>query len=130
MGIELDVEVDTSAAMAMLQNGLDNLTDGVSAALDQGGSEMQDTAQSIVHVRTGRLRSSITYSVDGLTLTFTATAYYAPYVEFGHMTRTAKHPIHPRHRVPAEPFLRPAFYQVLPQLEDAIAAAVANAFGQ
>jgi hypothetical protein len=124
MGIELDVEVDTSAALAMLQDGLDNMTESIGEALDQGGSQMKDAAQGMVRVRTGYLRSTITYEVDGLTLTLTALASYAKYVEFGHHQHGTGRFVGPF------PFIRPAFYQIYPQLQDAIAAAVANAFGQ
>jgi len=121
--VSIDVQVDAEAAIDMLQNGLDNLVNGITQALDQGGADLVETAQSIVPVRTGYLRSTISYEVDGLNLIFQALARYAKFVEFGHHTRgKVKHMVAPR------PFMRPAFYQLLPQIENAIAAAAANAF--
>ena len=127
MVVEIDVEVDTSSVIAMLQDGLENLEDSVEQALDQGGSQICDEARTIVPVAAkahskrehpGFLRSTIGYSAEGMTLQIFATAYYAGFVEFG--TR----------KMAARPYMRPAFNQFYPELQDAIAAAAANAFGQ
>lgn len=118
MGVQLTVEVDTSSVIEMLQAGIDGLEESLTEAMDQAGSQMADVARSIVPVRTGFLRSTIYHEVDGLSLTLTADASYAGYVELG--TRYMK----------AEPYIRPAFYQVYPMLLDALQAAAANAFNQ
>ena len=114
--------MDAGAAIEMLRSGLENLKDSLAQALDKSGADLVDAAQSIVPVRTGFLRSSIHYDVEELTLTFEAAAPYAKYVEFGHHTRGGKHVVAPR------PFMRPAYYQLLPQIQDELATAAANAF--
>ena len=82
--------------------------------LDQNGSEIVSYAQSIVPVHTGFLRDSIQYHVEGTVLYVLAAAYYAKYVEYG--TRHMK----------AEPYMRPALDNQLPQLRADLAAAVLN----
>ena len=77
---------------------------------------MRDFSRAIVPVRTGYLRSTIAYIASEDELILTATASYSPYVEFG--TRHAR----------AQPFIRPSFYMVLPQLRQEIAEAVADGF--
>ena len=129
MVVSIDVEVDVGAAVDMLQNGLDDLVEGLTEALDQAGADMVDAAQSMAPVRTGFLRDSIHYEVDGLTLVFEAAAPYAKFVEYGHAARSGwKVKGRVVGHVPPHPFMRPSFYEVLPQLQDALAAAAANAF--
>lgn len=76
--------------------------------LDQGGADIQALAEQLVHVRTGYLRSTIYHRVEGLALEAGATADYASFQEFG--TR----------RMPAAPFLRPAFDAYQQRIYDAL----------
>jgi hypothetical protein len=100
----------------MLQNGLANLQNGITAALDRGGADLVDYARGIVPIRTGFLRSSIGYTVTGTDLEFIAAANYAAYVEYGTRYMTE------------EPYMRPAVDFCLPKITDDLAASVANAF--
>lgn len=61
-------------------------------ALRTLGREMKRTAESIVKVKTGKLKRSIFWRVVGMVLHFGAAAHYAGYVEHG----TRPHIIRPR----------------------------------
>lgn len=78
------------------------------ALLRQGqqiGAQIERRAKRLAPVDTGRLRSSITHTVeqtgDGVLVTVYSDVEYAPYVEAG-----------TRHQE-AQPFLRPALHQVV-----------------
>jgi HK97 gp10 family phage protein len=109
------VEVDDQAS-PMLAAALQKLQDQINAGLDEAGNEIVIYAQQIVPVRTGFLRSTITYTVADGTLTVMATAPYAAYVEFG--TR----------RMRAKPYIRPAIDAYMRLIESSITEQVAAAF--
>ena len=98
----------------MRLDGMDELQDALNRAADidrpvreivkRRTSEMNRKAQRLVPVgKTGDLRRSILsfYENNGLTGVTRAGMHYAPYVEYG--TRY----------MAAQPFLRPAFYEVV-----------------
>lgn len=76
---------------------------------DQIGMMMQEDAEAIVPVETGRLQDSITYFIEGTgmeaVLYFGAMAPYAAYVELGHIQWQSGN------WVPAEPFIRPVLFK-------------------
>ena len=110
------------------------------------GSRIQASAQEKAPVKTGVLKESIQYKVNGGTLTIEATAPYAEFQEFGTATRgefpkgpyiirpkkakylvfsidgkqiRTKKVIHPG--IPAHPYLRPAAMEVMGPLLDKLA---------
>jgi HK97 gp10 family phage protein len=113
--VQIDIEVDDQAS-PMLEAALANIQDQINAGLDEAGNEIVIYAQQIVPVRTGRLRSSITYTVADGQLIIMATAPYAKYVEFG--TR----------RMRAEPYIRPAIDAYMDALTSSIEEQVLDAF--
>jgi len=121
--------VEASAAIAALQNGIANIPKAIRQALDSGGAQMQAIAQGLVPVRTGRLQASISYTASETELTFTASAPYSRYIEFGHAIRSGwkvKGPV-VGYAAP-RPFMRPAFHAVMPQLLEDLAVAIAQGF--
>ena len=100
----------------MLQAMAANIPNAIASSLDKAGQQMQMFAQAIVPVRTGHLRSTIAYSASEDELILSASASYAGYMEFG--TR----------RMTPRPYLRPAFYAVLPQISSDIADAILQGF--
>ena len=135
MGVS--ISVDASAAIAMLQNGAANLPQAIQQAFEKGGSQMQAMAQSLVRVVTGTLQASITYTASSTELIFTATAFYAHWVEFG---RGPVRPIHAKALhwgnvfvtyagpAPPHPFMRPAFAAVFPEMVSEMADSIAQGF--
>jgi len=89
------------AAGAKVQSALQ---DDLAYALSFG----YDVAYSLCRVRTGYLRSTLRWWIQGLKGVLEATAYYAGFVEFG--TR----------RTPAYPFIRPGSDQAVAQFMEAI----------
>lgn len=78
-----------------------------------GGLDMVEYARQIVPVRTGFLRSTITFQHEGQGhFWFGATASYAKYVEFG------------TSRMIAQPYIRPALTRFLPDSVRNIAEAL------
>ena len=127
--MSVSITVDASAAITALRNGIANIPKAIRQALDQGGSQMQALAQSIVPVRTGRLQASISYTASETELIFTASAPYSKFVEFGHAVRSGwkvKGPV-VGYAAP-RPFMRPAFHAVMPQLLEDLAVAIAQGF--
>jgi HK97 gp10 family phage protein len=116
MPVSIRVQVDASAAIAMLRAGAANMPNAIANSLERAGQNMVNYAQGIVPVRTGYLRSTITYEADEEELTLTATASYAGFVEFG------------TSRMAADPYLRPAFYAVMPQIADDLLEAITRGF--
>lgn len=78
------------------------------------GRKTTNMAKSLCPVDTGRLRSSITYEVEDLTVRIGSDVEYAIYVEMG--TRSQR----------ARPYLRPAFFAAVSQAAagGSVAAAV------
>jgi HK97 gp10 family phage protein len=77
-------------------------------AVSKVGHDMESTAQEIVPVDTGYLKSSISLDVVGLGFELGPTAEYGGYVEEG------------TSRMSPEPYLGPAFDRHLPNLEQAL----------
>jgi hypothetical protein len=80
------------------------------------GPRISDAAKGYCPVRTGDLRDSIEDTVEDHTLYVSATGsdrrWYATFVELGHRVFHPSTRIVGPEEVPAEPFLRPALYQV------------------
>jgi HK97 gp10 family phage protein len=113
--VQIQIDVDDQAT-PMLEAALARIQDQINAGLDEAGNEIVIYAQQIVPVRTGRLRSSITYTVADGQLIIMATAPYALYVEFG--TRKMR----------AEPYIRPAIDAYMDALTSSLAEQILDAF--
>lgn len=68
----------------------------IARALEAVGATAEGYAKELCPVDTGRLRDSITYSVDDNTVYLGSDVEYAPYVEFG------------THKQKPQPFMSPA----------------------
>lgn len=88
----------------------------VQAALEDVMQATAEAARGYCPVRTGYLRSTIYSKVDGFNAEVGATADYAAYVELG------------TSRMSAEPFLRPAFEAMKPEIAAALLEALMAAF--
>lgn len=92
---------ETSEMLKALQR---KVSGQVHVELGKGAEKIVAVAKTIVPVRTGRLQRSIMYGVAGLMkFEVGSPVYYAAYVEYG----TTK--------MRAQPYLRPAINQVLPE---------------
>lgn len=78
----------------------EHLREPLTRELERLGQSIEDSARSLVPVRTGRLRNSLMHEVRGLTLKVgSRDVPYSMYVEYG------------TSRSPAQPYLRPAIEQ-------------------
>ena len=101
------------------QVAIDKLDEGLQAkvfeCLAAWAASVKEEAMRLVPVKTGYLRSTIYATVQGWVATIGASATYAIFVEMG--TR----------RMAAEPYLWPAVYGALPELESLIVEAIEQA---
>lgn len=105
------VHIDASEVHALaddLRQAADTMPGKAQAVVSKVGHDMQATAQAIVPVDTGHLKSSISLDVVGLGFDLGPTAEYGGYVELG------------TSRMNPEPYLGPAYDQHLPNLEQAL----------
>jgi hypothetical protein len=113
---------------ADMQFGADNIPRRTAYIVDKVGHDMQATAQVLVPVDTGHLKSTITLTLEGLSFDLGPTAYYGGYVEEGtdgpYLIEnafgwgiTVEHPGNS-----PEPYLGPAFDRHLPNMERALGA--------
>jgi len=100
----------------MLAAGAANIPNAIASALDKAGQQIRDTAQALAPVKTGRLRSSISYEANEMSVTVTAGVFYARFQEYG--TRYIR----------PHAFMRPALSLSISQIQSDIAEAVAQAF--
>jgi HK97 gp10 family phage protein len=113
----------------MLQRAREGLSNAITEGLTNAAELVQGAAQTYAPVRTGYLRSSISYNVSGMVATIIASASYAPYVEFGHAVRSGwkvKGPV--VGHVPPHPFMRPALYSSIDGIQSALSDAVMQVF--
>ena len=94
-----------------LESAATEITRKAELAVAKTAYDTVATAQAIVPVDTGYLKSTIDADVDGLDAEVGPTAEYGGYVEEG----TSK--------MAAEPYLGPAFDQTIGGLEDALGSA-------
>lgn len=107
------VRIDASEVHALaddLRQAADTMPGKAQSVVSKVGHDMQATAQAIVPVDTGHLKSTIGTEVMGLSADVFATAEYSSYVELG------------TSRMAPQPYLGPAFDQHLPDLESALGA--------
>lgn len=107
MHVTLDLTEVLHLAHDLRERSLD-IYDEAEQAVALVGYAIEAAAQTSAPVDTGHLKNSIAADPDGLTVTVTAGAGYADYVERG------------TSRMAAQPYLRPAFDALSPDLIDAI----------
>jgi HK97 gp10 family phage protein len=112
--ISIDVREDVTERT---RGARERVRRGLRSGLEEAGAEIERYAKSIVPVRTGFLRSSIFHRASPTQLAVGAAAPYALYVEFG--TR----------RMAARPYIRPAVFAKIGELQRMIASAVVEALG-
>jgi len=96
--------------------GIDKrIKDEVAKELDVVGADIKEMAETLVPVRTGYLKSTIYYRVEGMNLEVGAEADYAAYVELG------------TSRMAARPYLRPSVDANQDKLKEAVKVGVLNA---
>lgn len=114
-GFAADIEFDSDAFMASLQDAVSRLEIASEAALWTVGLQVQNHTRMLAPVDTGRLRASwkATKGNDlrGPFVEIGTNVFYAAYVEFG-----------TRH-MPAQPHVRPALAMAAGMLPGAIRAA-------
>lgn len=86
-----------------------NLSVPTAELLERLGVEIEADAKEHCPVRTGRLRESISHSVNGDEVQIGSDLSYAGYVEEGHHVVAWGHET--SHFEPPQPYLRPALYQ-------------------
>jgi HK97 gp10 family phage protein len=115
--VSAEISITITGAEELAENlqsyFIETLQEKVSSAISNVGNEMLQTAQAIVPVRTGYLRSSIAFlQLSPWQFQLVARASYAAYVEFGTM------------RMAAEPYMTPAFQQHQVEMAQAISDAI------
>lgn len=84
MSVGLEVTGSLQGFNAAMTGYVESFPDTVAGAIRTVADRVLETANVLVPVRTGFLKSTLGYRQDTpLQLTFYATAPYAPYVEFG-----------------------------------------------
>ena len=84
MSIRLEVTGSLQSFEAAMAGYIEKFPDTVAGAMRTVADRVMETANVLVPVRTGFLKSTLGYRQDTpLQLTFYATAPYAPWVEFG-----------------------------------------------
>lgn len=149
----MDFEVDVSQLnqMAARYAGAQPIVRAeLTKGLTRAALVVQNLARQLVHVKTGRLRASITTegvkaSGDGLSVTVGTNVVYAPFVEYGTPAHVilpvtkkalywtgADHPVrsvnHPGSK--AYPYLRPALQQSIGKINSLMAAAMSAAMAR
>jgi HK97 gp10 family phage protein len=105
------VRIDASEVHALaddLRRAGDEMPGKAEVVVAKVGHDMQATAQEIVPVDTGHLKSTISLDLVGLGFDLGPTAEYGGYVELG------------TSRMNPEPYLGPAYDAHLPNLEKAL----------
>jgi HK97 gp10 family phage protein len=112
------------------------ITPGARAAVQAACATIQQRAQELAPVDTGALRDSITVEIDdtGKTVVGTVGPHvdYAAYVEFGTGQRGAASsgagagPYGDHPGMPAQPYMRPAFDEIKPQILELFGSQIAS----
>jgi len=91
MSVELEITGSLQGFTSALDNYVDMFTDTIRGAMGNVAEAIMDTANILVPVRTGYLKSTLGYRQDSpLQVTFYAMAFYAQFVEFGTRRMAAK----------------------------------------
>lgn len=108
--------------LRMLENAQRSLVDELDALIDSGAKLVEDTAVTLVSVRTGRLKSTIHIEETGRPMERIVRAGgdeapYAPHVEYG------------TYKMAARSFMRAAAEARGPEIAEMIRAGIAELFG-
>ena len=91
MSAVLEITGSLQGFTSALDNYVDMFPDTIRGAMGNVAEAIMDTANILVPMRTGYLKSTLGYRQDSpLQVTFYATAFYAPFVEFGTRRMAAK----------------------------------------
>jgi len=121
--LSLEINITGAAKLAArLGVARDKIIADVDAAVEAGAELINDTAEELVRVKTGNLKSTIHVEETGQVMERIvkaggSQAPYAPFIEFGHMTKGGT-------QVGPFPFMRPALDARSAEIVNLIAKAV------